>query len=238
MRSARNIASDQRLPAFPAFTLLELLVVISLISLMVALLLPALAKAKAATRLTQCQSNLRQFSLAAQLYVNNNAGLLPDAYCLYKIPGYSFHPDHDNVLMYLVGSPQSGGSYNGLTTPACPEVQVPTNVSYSFNEELAQSGTWPRLEHIKDPSQRVVFADGRQGAAPTLGVSAVRATQLSDWDKADRHYSKLCANANDLTGRTANVTMLDGHVQYFSTAVLTNGVWASTYRRHFAFPPP
>ena len=61
------------------FTLIELLVVIAIIAVLAALLLPALSRAKASARRTDCMSNLRQISLGTHLYAVDNSDTLPAA---------------------------------------------------------------------------------------------------------------------------------------------------------------
>ena len=59
------------------FTLIELLVVISIIALLIALLLPALARAKILALQIQCASNLRQLGLGLGEYSNVYLGQYP-----------------------------------------------------------------------------------------------------------------------------------------------------------------
>ncbi len=64
-----------------AFTLVELLVVIGIIAVLISILLPALNKARETAMKTQCLSNLHQFVLADQMYMNQSKG--------WHVPGWT-----------------------------------------------------------------------------------------------------------------------------------------------------
>ena len=74
---ALRLRQGARLCAPTAFTLIELLVVIAIIAVLAALLLPALAKAKAKAYRVQCVNNQRQLILTWVMYSNDNREMLP-----------------------------------------------------------------------------------------------------------------------------------------------------------------
>jgi prepilin-type N-terminal cleavage/methylation domain-containing protein/prepilin-type processing-associated H-X9-DG protein len=94
-----------------AFTLAELLIVIGIIAILIAILLPALSKARESAKRVACASNLRQFGQIFYLYANNYSGHVPTGYhvgqkqlnyLFYQnvtVSGWRSYPTHLHVLI-------------------------------------------------------------------------------------------------------------------------------------------
>jgi prepilin-type N-terminal cleavage/methylation domain-containing protein/prepilin-type processing-associated H-X9-DG protein len=64
-------------PLATAFTLIELLVVIAIIAILAALLLPALGRAKSASKTIRCAANQKQWILATTMYLDEHRDTVP-----------------------------------------------------------------------------------------------------------------------------------------------------------------
>ncbi len=97
------------------FTLVELLVVIGIIGILIALLLPALARARSTAQLVVCKSNLKQIYLSTVLYANDNRGKVPSD----TTPGSVLGNNAGGLGGYLRRAP-------GVLDPANPNLGVET----------------------------------------------------------------------------------------------------------------
>lgn len=81
-----------------AFTLIELLVVVAIIGLLVAILTPALGRAREIARRTACRTNLHAIGVGVRMYLDQNGGCLPVAAEL-PSSGLSSNPPIVEVLL-------------------------------------------------------------------------------------------------------------------------------------------
>lgn len=73
-----NLNSERgRMKRKQGFTLIELLVVVAIIAILLAVIIPALGKAKELVKKTICKNNIRQQCLGTLLYSENNNGWVP-----------------------------------------------------------------------------------------------------------------------------------------------------------------
>jgi prepilin-type N-terminal cleavage/methylation domain-containing protein/prepilin-type processing-associated H-X9-DG protein len=97
-----------RRPCRFAFTLVELLVVIGIIAILIAMLLPALKKARMQAQSIACLSNMRQTYLEMQMYANQNNNFIPIGYI------YSDQSE-SNVVWMATYQFSHDGNFGGFT---------------------------------------------------------------------------------------------------------------------------
>jgi prepilin-type N-terminal cleavage/methylation domain-containing protein len=134
----------------PGFTLIELLVVIAIIAILAALLLPALAQAKAKAQTTQCLNNARQIGLATALYVGDNGDAYP---CGVNVKNDATWSDptawHILLLPFLAGNTNTGSKVyacpadkeGGQQTYPIPPGYIKFQMNYRANAYIFRPNT-------------------------------------------------------------------------------------------------
>jgi prepilin-type N-terminal cleavage/methylation domain-containing protein/prepilin-type processing-associated H-X9-DG protein len=116
----KNTPLQPVVPLPKAFTLVELLVVIGIISILIAMLLPALNKARRQAKAIACASQERQIAMALLMYAGQNDGWFP--------PTRSYTPNLFYDASLTTFSKTASAIHPYLQNPAvmrCPDSGVP-----------------------------------------------------------------------------------------------------------------
>jgi prepilin-type N-terminal cleavage/methylation domain-containing protein/prepilin-type processing-associated H-X9-DG protein len=150
------------------FTLIELLVVIAIIAILASILLPVLASAKAKADRIACTSNLRQWGLALDMYLDDCNQVFPDFSIGNNTPGAPGGYDQDNILWADLTIFQAGGYGNSAWFNALPPYvsqrplwQYAANPTNFVNgKSIFNCSTARFVETEVDPMVRVAFCYG------------------------------------------------------------------------------
>ena len=212
-------------PQRPAFTLVELLVVIGIIAVLIAILLPALQKAKDQANRVACVSNLRQIGSAMVMYVNDNKNRYPfhsgvdepkprpDADWIH------WEADRDvrksAIAKYLAATKGSVGVFR------CPAddlrdrrriLEVPYRYSYTMNMPFSSRHSPTRYTNVKRPTEKMLVVEEDEISIddgnwnPYLVGTNIENFLAVRHDKAEKREAK----------RRGNVAFADGHADWVS----------------------
>jgi len=187
------------------FTLIELLVVVAIIAVLVAILLPALNRARESARKLICMTNQRALGLAVRFYVDDNNGTFFNSYPSYNYWHWWNYKIIHGYLPHASGSSESDwGKFS-----YCPAADAlgmgnaSTSGGYRYSwigfNLLLHGGQ--RESTITRPSETLMLADSVHWSDPDFGVWRLY-WRIGVWECGVPHARHMGA---------VNVAWVDGH---------------------------
>jgi len=214
-----------------AFTLIELLVVIAVIAILMAILMPALNRAREQGKRAACLSNVKQLTLGWIMYADDNDGKIVDG-----------RTGSKSWVLWgrdLSEEQRKEGITSGLLFPYCPNIKLykcPTGVrgevvTYAIVDAM-NGAHIPGTEglvlenrmQIRRPGRRAVFIDEGRLSPSSWTV----------WYDQEQWWDQITARHGDGT----NSGFADGHSEYWKwkdprtlkVAKLDHSYWQSSGR--------
>jgi len=209
------------------FTLIELLLVVAIIALLLAILLPAVNKARVIANRIACQHNLKEITIAWHMYLDDNDGAFyqeVNAHILYGgWRGLSF-PSQPRPLNKYLGLPETPDSMDDAKVFRCPSDSGTIGVSlyetegtsYHTNMMLISEAQIPPLPG--DPGLNLTNCINSllDGVNRSRVANPARLVLLGDYGFGYQWLPSPIPRGTPWHERCCNfnVAFLDGHVEF------------------------
>ncbi len=220
-------------PRHRGFTLIELLVVIAIIAILAALLLPALAKAKARAARIACVNDQKQLGLSFTMWAHDHEDKYPSVVdpadggskANPQVWAHFAAMSNELVTPKILHCPSDGGKLTATDfSDAATGLRTLTNTAISYAIGTSAAPDKPGMHLAGD---RNLFGLDNQNCGPAALTGVITQLGLANNPRWD----------NTIHINAGNMVMADGSTQQFSQSSLTNAMATSGDSRNCALKP-